>query len=347
MDKRERVRCALQHRQPDRVPWHIGVTQHALGALAEYLGDRRLADPAYFGAWAGNHLFGIRPKSAGQFHGLEQEVSPGLWRDGWGVIWNTRGLYGEGEWGRPVNCVLSEPTLAGYTFPAPPPPQAYGCYPRIISEHRDQFILADEGHLFEVAWALRGMENFLQDMLLHPEFVDDLLEGITDYYMGVIEQSVRYDVDAFTFGEDWGSQSKGLIMGPRLWRRFLKPHLARMFARVKEAGKFVHIHSDGDVSAIFDDLIEIGLDVYNPFQPEIMDVYALKRRYGDRLSFHGGVGIQDLLPHGTPQQVRAEARRLLREVGAGGGYILSPSHAVLTDTPPQNLMALVETVQEQ
>jgi len=347
MYQRERVRCALQHQQPDRAPWNIGVTHHALASFAEYAGDRRLADPAYFDAWVGNHLWGIRPVSAGQFHGLEEEVSPGLWRDGWGVVWDTRGLYGEGEWGRPVNCALPEPTLAGYTFPAPPPPEAYAAYAQAIAEHRELFILGDEGHLFEVAWALRGMENFLQDMLLHPQFVDELLAGITDYYMAVIEQSVRYDVDAFTFGEDWGSQSKGLIMGPRLWRRFLKPHLARMFGRVKEAGKFVHIHSDGDVSAIFDDLIEIGLDVYNPFQPEIMDVYALKKRYGDRLAFHGGVGIQDLLPHGTPGQVKAEARRLMREVGAGGGYILSPSHAVLTDTPPQNLMALVEAVQEQ
>jgi uroporphyrinogen decarboxylase len=347
MNKRERVRCALQHQQPDRVPWNIGVTRHALGPLAEYVGDPRLADPTYFGAWVGNHLWGIRPFSAGQFHGLEQEVSPGLWRDGWGVVWDTRGLYGEGEWGRPMNCALPEPTLAGYTFPAPPPPESYTAYPQAIVENRELFILGDEGHLFEVAWALRGMENFLQDMLLHPQFVDELLDGITDYYMAVIEQSMRYDVDAFTFGEDWGSQSNGLIMGPRLWRRFLKPHLARMFARVKRADKFVHIHSDGDVSAIFGDLIEIGLDVYNPFQPEIMDVYALKNRYGDRLSFHGGVGIQELLPHGTPQQVRAEARRLLREVGAGGGYILSPSHAVLTDTPPQNLMALVEVVREQ
>ncbi len=136
-------------------------------------------------------------------------------------------------------------------------------------------------------------------------------------------------------------------LGPRLWRRFLKPCLARMFGRVKAAGKFVHIHSDGDVTAIFDDLIEIGLDVYNPFQPEIMDVYELKRRYRGRLAFHGGVGIQGLLPHGTPQQVKAEVRRLVREVGAGGGYILGPSHAIMADTPVENLVALIEAMREQ
>jgi len=101
------------------------------------------------------------------------------------------------------------------------------------------------------------------------------------------------------------------------------------------------------VTAIFPDLIEIGLDVYNPFQPEIMDVYALKEEYGDRLAFYGGVGIQSLLPHGTPGDVRAEAERLIRHVGAGGGYILAPSHSVLTDTPVENLVALMEVVQGQ
>ncbi len=349
MTRRERVQKAISHQEPDRVPWSIGVTDHALAALAERLGEPRLADPAFFAEWAGEHLGAVVPESRGQFHGLEEQVSPGLWRDGWGIVWDTRGMYGEGEWGRPVNCVLPEPSLAGFRFPDPPGPEAYAHYPQAIAAQvrQDRFVVGHEGHLFEVAWALRGMEDFFADMVAHPEFVDELLAGITEYFLAIIDHSLQYPIDAFTFGEDWGSQNKGLMMGPRLWRRFLKPHLARMFARVKAAGRFVHIHSDGDVSAIFEDLIEIGLDVYNPFQPEIMDIYEMKRRYGDRLCFHGGVGIQTLLPFGTPQQVRAEVRRLIREVGAGGGFILSPSHAVLSDTPVENLIALIAAVQEQ
>jgi uroporphyrinogen decarboxylase len=137
------------------------------------------------------------------------------------------------------------------------------------------------------------------------------------------------------------------MMGPAHWRRFIKPYLARMFSRIKEAGKFVYIHSDGQVQAIFDDLIEIGLDIYNPFQPEIMDVYQLKKEYGDRLCFHGGIGIQDLLVQGTPQQVKSEVQRLIDEVGAGGGYILSPAHSVLADTPAENLAAMIEVFKSQ
>ncbi|MGQ9684341.1 MAG: uroporphyrinogen decarboxylase family protein [Anaerolineae bacterium] len=347
MSRKWRVCTALSHQQPDKVPWSLSITEHAGRALADYAGDERLADPAYLHEWAGEHLGHVTPTSGGQFHVLEEEVSPGLWRDGWGIVWDTRGLFGEGEWGRPVNAVLERPSLQGFRFPDPPRADAYTHYTQAIAQQGDRFILGNEGHLFEVAWALRGIEDFLADMASHPEFVQDLLEGITEYYLDVIDRTMAFDVDAMAFGEDWGSQNSGLLMGPRLWRQFIKPCLARLFARVKAAGKFVHIHSDGDVTAIFPDLIEIGLDVYNPLQPEIMDVYEVKRRYGDKLSFHGGLGVQSILPFGTPQEVKAEVRRLLREVGAGGGYILSPSHGITADTPPQNIMAFIEAVQEQ
>jgi len=310
------MRKAIQHQQPDKVPWTIGLTDPALAGLADRYDDPRLGDPRFFHEWVGNHVKGVGPRGKGLFHGLEEEVKPGLWRDGWGVIWDTRGLYGEGEWGRPVNCVLPEASLANYTLPDPPGPEDFAHYPEFVEGNREHYLAGHEGHLFEVAWALRGMENLLRDMIWNPGFVDDLLGGITEYHLVLIEQSVRYDIDAFYFGDDWGSQDMGLIMGPRHWRRYIKPCLARMFARIKEAGKFIHLHSDGDVSAIFEDLIEIGLDVYNPFQPEIMDVYEMKGKYGDRLCFHGGIGIQKLLPFGVPQQVKAEAQRMIRTPGS-------------------------------
>jgi len=138
-------------------------------------------------------------------------------------------------------------------------------------------------------------------------------------------------------------------MGTKYWRRYIKPRMAKMFARIKEAGKFVTLHSDGDVSAVFDDLIEIGLDVYNPFQPEIMDVYEMKRRYGDRLCFWGGIGLQSILRFGTPEEVRENTQNMIREVGVGGGYILAQAHpdGILADCPLDNIVALIETVKSQ
>jgi uroporphyrinogen decarboxylase len=122
-----------------------------------------------------------------------------------------------------------------------------------------------------------------------------------------------------------------------------------MFARVKQAGKLVFLHSDGNLSLIFEDLIEIGLDVYNPLQPGILDIYEIKRRFGDRLCFWGGVGLRDTLLRGSQRTVREHVRRLIREMGADGGLILAQAHpdGILADVPVENIVTLIETVKGQ
>jgi uroporphyrinogen decarboxylase len=135
-------------------------------------------------------------------------------------------------------------------------------------------------------------------------------------------------------------------MGPRLWREFILPPLERMYAVAKKAGKFVMIHSCGDVDELFDPLIGIGLDCFNPFQPEVMDVFGLLERYRGRLSFFGGLSTQKTLPYGTPEEVRRESLRLL-EAGSGGGYLFAPAHDVDGDVPLENMLAFIETAQRQ
>jgi len=104
------------------------------------------------------------------------------------------------------------------------------------------------------------------------------------------------------------------------------------------------VHSCGKVQSLFPELIEIGLDVFNPFQPDVMDVYEMKRLYGDRLAFYGGMSVQRILPHGSPQEVRAEAMRLMQEIGRGGGFIIGPSHHMPGDIPVENMVAFAEAV---
>jgi uroporphyrinogen decarboxylase len=118
-----------------------------------------------------------------------------------------------------------------------------------------------------------------------------------------------------------------------------------MYAAARECGLTVFIHSCGQVAELFPDLIEIGVECFNPFQPEVMDVYELKRRYGEKLSFYGGLSTQRLLPYGTPAEVRAEVRRLREEIGSGGGYVLAPAHDVPGDVPPENILAVWEEMQ--
>ncbi len=328
---RARVQRAMRHQQPDRVPWQFEFTAPARRKLQAYYGVEELAP------MLDNHLatYEALPPDAWQ------EIRPNYWRDEFGVIWN-RTI--DKDIGVVESYQLQERSLAGYQFPDPSDPRRYAGLPAFIAAHADRFRIVNIGFsLFERAWTLRSMPELMIDMLEAPAWVDELLTAITAYNLGIIERVVQYDIDAVMFGDDWGGQ-QGLLTGARLWRRFLKPHLKQMYQAVKRAGKLVFIHSCGKVQELFPDLIELGLDCFNPFQPEVMNPYEIKRQFGQHLAFYGGMSIQRILPYGAPQEVRDEARRLMDEIGRDGGYIIAPSHAMPGDIPVENMVALIETV---
>lgn len=330
MNNKERVIASFEHRQPDRTPYTIGFTQKAAAAMTARYGDS-------FWPLIDNALHGVAARPGPK----DQWLSETLWQDEFGVQWD-RSI--DRDIGNVCNCVIPERSLDKLEMPDPLDPAKFEGLEESIAAGDGKFVQFGIGFsLFERAWTMRGMENLFMDMIEAPEFVDELLDVICDYNVAVIEQALKFDIDAIHFGDDWGSQ-RGLLMGPRLWERFLKPRLARMYGAGKAAGKFVTIHSCGMVQELFPQLIEIGLDCFNPFQPEVMDPYEMKRLYGDRLSFWGGISTQQLLPYGTPEDVRAEAKRMMAEVGKDGGYILAPAHGIPGDARPENIMALIEVV---
>jgi uroporphyrinogen decarboxylase len=152
-------------------------------------------------------------------------------------------------------------------------------------------------------------------------------------------------VDIIQFGDDIGSQG-AMMISPNTWRKFLKPRMAGIIADVKAANPqvLVFYHSDGRFEPVIPDLIEIGVDILNPVQPESMDIAELKRLYGDRLSFWGGVGVQTTLPFGTSDDVRCVVKRLIQEAGPGGGLVVSPAHVIEPDVPWENVETFVEAV---
>jgi uroporphyrinogen decarboxylase len=190
--------------------------------------------------------------------------------------------------------------------------------------------------LFDRAHFLVGIEAFFEAMIARPDTVRALLHRIADYHIGVVEQFVRLGVDIIRFAEDYGGQ-QSLLISPRMWRSFIKPEMARLFAVAKEADRVVWLHTCGHVMEIVPDLIEIGLDVLDPLQARANDQGQIKSLYGDRLCIMGGIDTQDLLTRGTPEQVTAEVRDRIRLLGPGGGYILAPD--TLLPVPEQNYHA--------
>jgi uroporphyrinogen decarboxylase len=335
MNRREVVRRVLEHARPPYVPWSFGFTVEAGERL---LGHYALADLQELKETLGDHLLRL-----GSEIGFFEPAGPDRVRDVFGVIWN-RSI--DKDIGNVEGSRLAAPSLRGYRFPDPLDPRFFADIPERIARFGDRFRVYEIGFsLWERAWTLRGLENMYADLVESPRFARELLGAIADWNLAQVRKALEFEIDGVLFGDDWGQQH-GLQIGPRMWREFLRPPLEKMFAEVKRAGRFVLVHSCGDVQELFEELIGMGLDCFNPFQPEVMDVFALLERYRGRLSFFGGLSTQRTLPYGSPQEVRRETRRLL-EAGAAGNYLFAPAHDVEGDVPLDNMLAFIETARDQ
>jgi len=324
------VEAALRHEETERVPYNLMLSPPAAMRLQAHLGDEDQD------AWVGSHLY---------FYGCGDKplyAHPGKYgptiADPWGVVWATSEL----DRGYPVTHPLRQATdLLSYPGPDPLAPGRWERVPQQALQHPDRFRVAVVGDLWERANFLCGLDQLLLDLHDRPRFVEDLLDRIAEYVLTTLRRIVKYKPQAVFLSDDYGLQ-RSLMMSPQSWRRFIKPRLAMILAEGRRYGCRTMLHSCGHITEIVPDLVEIGLDILHPIQPEAMDILGLKREFGQDLTFCGGINTQQLLPYGTPEQVRSDVVRVATEMGRGGGYILEPGITVQADVPVANLVALIE-----
>ena len=335
MTRRDLVIAAFNHQETNPVPYHVELTEQSRDNLTAYTGDPSSADNLptclhYIDYWGWP---------------TELPGRSGYFRDAFGVVWNRNGADKDiGVIDKPQIADLSE---RSYVFPKADTARLRRDIEELLATKEDKFTFMGFGFcMFERSWTLMGMENVLMSMLAYPEELEALYDDICDYFLELVNIALEYDIDGVYFGDDWGQQ-KGMIMGPTHWRRFIKPRMARLYEPVKKKGKYVMQHSCGDCNEIFPDLIEIGMDCYQTFQPEIYDIAKMKELYGDKLTFWGGISTQRALPSMTPDQVKAEVSRIIKTMRKNGGFIAAPTHAIPFDVPPENILAMAEVFLNQ
>jgi len=337
MTMRDIVLAQIHHEETPQVPYTLGFE----GDVAERL-------DAYYGGTEWRERLKPYIVSVAVVDNAKKEPTEreGFHRDPYGSVWRMDR--------RPFHLeqpALPEPSLEGYRWPSPEEffvdDEGIAEARRVCAEHKgSSFLLAGLGWgLFETSWGMRGFENVLMDVILEREFYEELLDRLTEQFLAYLDFTCRClpEVDAIMFGDDWGHQ-QGVVVGPERWRELFKPRYARIYAAARERGKIVISHCCGSVADIMADIIEIGLDVLESVQPEArgMNPYDLKRKWGDRITFWGGLGSQSTIPFGTPEQIRAEVHRLRTEMSKGGGYILAPAKSLQPETPTENAVAVVE-----
>jgi uroporphyrinogen decarboxylase len=353
MTSKERVAATIAHRTPDRIPVDYGAHPAVNEALVRHLG---LGPDAGLLRLLEVDLRGVGPSIRWQaspvcYADPTIEVTPdGEFIDLWGVGFR-RTTTPTGEYidlsSSPLEAMESEAELEGHRFIAADEWDYAPVRPG-AEANADYCVWVHCRGTFEVSWFIRGLSGFMTDLALEPSracgLMDRVQEPLAERLRRILEAGGDA-IDLAEYNDDVGGQG-GLMMSPSMWRRYLKPRIAAMFDLIHSYGKPVRYHSCGGVREIVPDLIDIGLDVLTPVQPLAagMEPLALKRDFGRDITLHGGIDMQELLPHASAAEVRDEVRRLADALNADGGWIACSSHNLQPDTPPENIVAMYETL---
>ena len=356
---RERVLAAINHEIPDRCPMQVCFTPEFNKRLRDHykckgytfnpkeddeinLDLEFLTDQDMLLSWVGwTDETKISYTPGDEFY------------DKWGVLRRAveyttpfgKGIYTELV-GHPL---ADESKISSYKCPDPDKPELYTGVEGLIKNYKDEYWIVGVAvtTMFETAWAMRGFEQMLMDFIVNPELVDKLFDIAWNYHFSVANNLVNKGVDMIWIGDDVGAQNRMLI-SPDIWRRFFKEKMALFISSLKKINPEIKIayHSDGYITPIIPELIEIGVDILNPIQPGSMDPVEIKKNFGDKLCLWGTIDEQHTLPFTNPETVKKEVAERIRTIGRDGGLILSPTHNIQLDTPMENFFAMIDAIKQ-
>lgn len=378
MTSRERVLTAINHEQPDRMPLVIGVNNATGIKMKPYKGIKDIAGiqaaDNYIYDWPElgtaeideetmirlqsdvrgvldlepdkvrkrNHERDPHSDCIDSWGSGQMEITPGNWFPGIHPLAEARSI--EDLESYPGWPDMSDPSRVAHVRETA----------RRLSEENQFAIMATPWLLFpfERAHAMQGMEPYLLNMAMDPDFARAMLEKIADYckqLMGHFLEELGDSVDIIKIGDDLGTQNS-LMISPKMYRDILKPIHADFISFIKSRTKAkILFHSCGDVAPLIPDFIDIGVDILNPIQTStgsISDLPSLKKTFGKNLVFCGGIDSHRILPFGSVEEVRQEVRRVMQALGPGGGCMIGAVHTVMNDVPPENILAMVDAVEE-
>jgi uroporphyrinogen decarboxylase len=356
MSSKQRVRTTLNHQEPDRVPMMMSASTWVVADLKRHLGvqsNRDLHKALHLDVFDNrgiDYQGAVGPKYIGPEN---MNISPD-WCGNTLLLFSYQEVVTETPYGKAHS--MGKPPLINYTsieeLESFPWPQAdwfnYSNVRSDLKEWADEFAIALTGSsVFQHATLYRGVNQFLLDMAMDPDLTDYVLDKMTGFYFEysrrILEEAGDL-IDIFRLADDIGAQNN-LFISPRMLKRYFGHRIKKFADLAHQHDVKLMFHTDGNVRKAIPDLVEWGVDMLDPVQPEVPDMnhVELKNEFGDRLSFSGGVSAQDILPHQRVDAVRAEVKRVINELGPGGGYILSPGHPSFQgDVPVENIVAMYE-----
>ena len=346
MTPRDRFLAAINRELPDSAPKYAEFTPRQLEILRERTG---YDDPAVYFDYEMREVLFHPTRVERDFSPYLGDLPAGSTVSEWGYGEIPAHMYHLTKMVHPMRAFTSVGEFERYPFPDYEASYRHEDLEKRVKTIHDRGLAAVSHFtmIFEWSWYLRGLENLMIDFVERAKLAEALLDRITDIECFVARRSAQAGVDLIRTGDDIGTQ-RGMMISPGMWRRWLKPRLARLIETAKAASPGVKVlyDSDGNFDPVIPELIDIGVDVLCPVQPECNDLVMLKREYGQHLSFWGSIGVQSTLPFGTPQDVRSEVKERMETIGRGGGLVIAPSHVIPPEVPWENVTAFFDAVRE-